>query len=136
MKSALDKLGMRPGMTGWALNCPAPLKPSLLLAAEPPAETPDLSIAFVSAVAEVGPALTAILSTYARGKALWFAYPKKTGSIRTDISRDTGWDAVAAAGLLPVTQIALDDTWSALRFRFRDEIKRMTRKTDRPGKRD
>jgi hypothetical protein len=30
--------------------------------------------------------------------------------------------------LLPVTQVALDDTWSALRFRFRDEIRKLTRK--------
>ena len=30
-------------------------------------------------------------------------------------------------GLLPVTQVALDDTWSALRFRFREEIPKIMR---------
>jgi hypothetical protein len=34
---------------------------------------------------------------------------------------------VTSEGLLPVTQIALDDTWSALRFRFREEIPKLMR---------
>lgn len=48
---------------------------------------------------------------------LWIAYPKKTGKIPSDISRDNGWDAVSAAGYEPVTQVAVDEDWSALRFR-------------------
>ena len=63
-----------------------------------------------------------------RGKKLWFAYPKKTGAIQTDITRDHGWAPLAAADLLPVTQVAIDATWSALRFRYRDEIPTLTRK--------
>jgi hypothetical protein len=136
MKSLLDKLGLKQGMTGWALNCPDALAGELPLPAAPPQGQSDVTIAFVGAVAEVAPALAAVQSTYARGKALWFAYPKKTGSIRTDISRDSGWEPLAAAGLLPVTQISIDDTWSALRFRYRDEIKTLKRKADIPGARD
>jgi hypothetical protein len=30
--------------------------------------------------------------------------------------------------LLPVTQVAIDETWSALRFRRRREIAKLTRK--------
>lgn len=47
----------------------------------------------------------------------WIAYPKKTGAIKSDISRDNGWDAVSGLGYEPVTQVAIDDNWSALRFR-------------------
>jgi hypothetical protein len=136
MKSVLEKLGLKPGMTGWAYNRPETLAEIVPLPSVPPADVPDFTIAFVSAVAHVTPAFKAALPTYHRGKALWFAYPKKTGSIRTDMSRDAGWDPLAAADLLPVTQISIDDTWSALRFRYRDEIKTLTRKTDMPGKRD
>jgi hypothetical protein len=136
MKSLLEKLGLKPGMTGRALNCPDALADDLPLPVAPPGETPDVIIVFVGAVADVAPALRVAQPAYARGKALWFAYPKKTGSIRTDISRDSGWGPVTAAGLLPVTQISINDTWSALRFRFRDEIKSLTRKWDIPGKRD
>jgi hypothetical protein len=45
---------------------------------------------------------------------LWILYPKGG---RTDIDRDTLWPIVAAHGLRPIAQVAVDDTWSALRFR-------------------
>jgi hypothetical protein len=54
---------------------------------------------------------------------LWFTYPKKTAKIKSDITRDTGWESVRAVGWRPVTQIAIDETWSALRFRPESEVK-------------
>jgi hypothetical protein len=50
---------------------------------------------------------------------LWLSYPKKTGRIVSNLSRDIVWELmkVTVPELRPVTQIALDDTWSALRFR-------------------
>jgi hypothetical protein len=37
---------------------------------------------------------------------------------RSDINRDSLWPIVAdRIGMRPITQIALDETWSALRFR-------------------
>ena len=48
---------------------------------------------------------------------LWMSYPKKSSRVETDLTRDQGWDVMAQAGMRPVTQIAVDDTWSALRFR-------------------
>lgn len=48
---------------------------------------------------------------------LWFAYPKRNSKIKTDINRDVGWDIVTAAGFRGIASIAIDDTWSAVRFR-------------------
>jgi hypothetical protein len=49
---------------------------------------------------------------------LWFAYPKKTSKrYRSDVTRDVGWGPLDALGYEPVRQIAIDDDWSALRFR-------------------
>lgn len=48
---------------------------------------------------------------------LWIAYPKKTSNLNSDLSRDVGWDAVTNAGMQGVSLIALDETWSAMRFR-------------------
>lgn len=48
---------------------------------------------------------------------LWIAYPKKSGRIKSDMSRDTNWDVVTKEGFIGVRQIAIDDDWSALRFR-------------------
>ena len=51
----------------------------------------------------------------ARSAYVWIAYPKGGAS---DINRDSLWPIVTeATGMRPITQIALDDTWSALRFR-------------------
>lgn len=56
------------------------------------------------------------------GALLWIAYPKKTGRIKSDMTRDNGWETVLAAGYEAVTQMAVDEDWSALRFRKSEAI--------------
>ncbi len=59
---------------------------------------------------------------------LWFAYPKKSSKKYTcDFNRDTGWEALGRLGFEPVRMIAIDEDWSALRFRRVAYIKTMTR---------
>jgi len=53
---------------------------------------------------------------------LWFAYPKGTSKIKTDINRDTIRVTGEEFGITTVTAIAIDDTWSALRFRPIDKV--------------
>lgn len=48
---------------------------------------------------------------------LWFAYPKGTSKIKTDINRDTIRETGEKFGITTVTAVSIDDTWSALRFR-------------------
>ena len=48
---------------------------------------------------------------------LWFAYPKGTSKIKTDINRDTIRTKGEEFGITTVTAISINDTWSALRFR-------------------
>ena len=45
---------------------------------------------------------------------VWILYPKAN---RTDVNRDSLWQMIAPYGLRPITQVAVDETWSALRFR-------------------
>ena len=51
-----------------------------------------------------------------RDALTWVAYPK-AGKLGTDLNRDVLADLVKARGVQPVRQVALDDTWSALRLR-------------------
>jgi hypothetical protein len=49
----------------------------------------------------------------------WVAYPK-AGQLGTDLNRDSLTALLNASGIEPVRQIAVDDVWSALRFRPND----------------
>ena len=53
---------------------------------------------------------------------LWFAYPKGTSKIKTDINRDTIRTTGEEFGLTTVTAISINETWSALRFRPIDKV--------------
>ncbi len=46
----------------------------------------------------------------------WVAYPK-AGKLGTDLNRDILAALLTAEGVQPVRQVAIDETWSALRFR-------------------
>jgi hypothetical protein len=60
---------------------------------------------------------------------LWLAYPKGSSKRYTcEFNRDTGWVSLGEAGFEPVRQVAVDEDWSALRFRQVQFIKTMTRK--------
>lgn len=63
---------------------------------------------------------------------VWFAYPKGTSKkYKSEIDRDHGWDVMGAAGLEPVRMVAIDEDWSAVRFRRAEFIKSMTRDSAR-----
>lgn len=47
----------------------------------------------------------------------WIAYPKLTSKIASDLSRDKNWDFVSDYGFEAVRMIALDNVWSAGRFK-------------------
>lgn len=53
---------------------------------------------------------------------LWFAYPKGTSKVKTDINRDTIRVTGQEFGITTVTAISINDTWSALRFRPIDNV--------------
>ena len=52
----------------------------------------------------------------------WASYPKGTGKIKSDIKRETVWKAFDLIGQEAATQVAIDDTWSALRARPYDKV--------------
>ncbi|MDB5255837.1 MAG: hypothetical protein JWM14_532 [Chitinophagaceae bacterium] len=57
------------------------------------------------------------LKQIAYDSVLWFAYPKGTSKVTTDINRDTIRVTGEAYNITTVTAVSIDDTWSALRFR-------------------
>jgi hypothetical protein len=62
------------------------------------------------------------LNQIATDSVLWFAYPKGSSKIKTDINRDSIRKTGEGFGITTVTAISIDDTWSALRFRPIDNV--------------
>lgn len=59
---------------------------------------------------------------------LWAAYPKGSSKkYKCEFNRDTGWNETGKFGLEVVRQVAIDEDWSALRFRKVTYIKKITR---------
>jgi len=58
-------------------------------------------------------ALTAVRA----GGVLWICYPQRSANTGSDLSRRACRDGMAPHGWRPAAQVAIDDTWSALRFR-------------------
>ena len=59
---------------------------------------------------------------------IWFCYPKKSSKKYTsEIHRDQGWEIMGDYDLEGVRLVAIDEDWSALRWRKVEYIKKMTR---------
>ena len=56
------------------------------------------------------------------GGLLWVCYPKGGKKAGTDLNRDLLWQELSKLGLAGVTLVAVDDTWSAMRFRPADQV--------------
>ena len=88
----------------------------------------EFALVFATTQAEVDE-MTRLLVSRAQGDALlWFAYPKATSrKYVCEFNRDTGWDALRAVGFESVRVVAIDEDWSALRFRRVEFMKTHTR---------
>ena len=129
MTELARKLGLKAGARCRMWQVPDHVAGALAGALEGavPGDPPDWLIGVCEGSTDVARAAVDLVPAYPRGGHLWLAYPKRASGMVTDLTRDRGWAPVLALDLLPVTQVAVDDTWSALRWRHRDEIARLTR---------
>jgi len=88
----------------------------------------EFSLAFVTKQKEVD-LLAKTIAKRVKGDAIvWFAYPKGTSKkYKSEINRDTGWRVLGEAGFEPVRMVAIDEDWSAKRYRRVEFIKTMNR---------
>lgn len=54
---------------------------------------------------------------------LWISYPKKSSSQKTDFNRDKCWEVMKTFGYRAVSQISIDETWSAMRFKPAEKVR-------------
>ncbi len=92
------------------------------------AKAATFAIAFATKQAQVDKFARQVARAIEGDAVIWVVYPKGTSRKYTcEFNRDTGWAELGAHGFEPVRQVAIDEDWSALRFRPVDYIKKMTR---------
>jgi hypothetical protein len=116
-KSVAEKLLIKPNTSVWLSHAAhlARIEP-LPEGVRAVDELGQATVALV--VAESAAAVRAILTAHADQLAtpsiFWVAYPKAN---KADINRDTLWPILTEYGMRPISQVAIDEVWSALRFR-------------------
>jgi hypothetical protein len=76
----------------------------------------DAMVVFAANRAELRERADPFVEAARRDALAWIAYPK-AGQLDTDLNRDSLWKLLEDRGIRPVRQVAIDDVWSALRFR-------------------
>ena len=107
-----SKLQLKEGETVRLVNAPDDLDLGLATASR----GSDAVLVFVRNRAELEQHSQTALDHAVDDRLTWIAYPK-AGQLDTDLNRDILWELLDGKGVRPVRQVALDDTWSALRFR-------------------
>lgn len=136
MSDIFKKLNLKDQKEILVLNAPESFEPELAALEKVQihrrlegAQAVDFALAFVTRQAQVDELAGDLLPLCQGDAVIWFAYPKGSSKkYSCDFNRDTGWKQIEAAGFLPVRQVAIDEDWSALRFRSREYIKSLTRK--------
>jgi hypothetical protein len=97
-----------------------------------PGAAVDFVLVFARRLSEVEAAARLFAKATAGDVVAWVAYPKGTSKRYTcDFNRDTGWASLGAIGFEAVRQVAIDEDWTALRFRRAEFIKSLTREPKR-----
>jgi hypothetical protein len=85
----------------------------------------EFAIAFAITQAELDLASKALTAKTKGDVILWIAYPKGTSKrYKREFNRDSGWTVLGKAGFESVRMVAIDEDWSALRFRRSEYVKR------------
>jgi len=138
MSEIFEKLNLKDQQEILVLHAPESFQPELarlpILTIHYHIESvPEISffLAFVTRKSEVDELAKAVASRTPGDAIVWFAYPKGTSKKYTcDFNRDTGWGVLKALGFDTVRAVAIDDDWTALRFRRVEYIKTRENNTE------
>lgn len=132
--SIFKKLKVKPGMSARVFSAPEgyPQNPDFSYPASGSAEFVHL---FVDSRAAFVERFELAAQAVKGGALFWLSYPKASGKQRYDINRDSLWDLVLPKGWRLVSQVALDENWSAIRLRPNEAGKEYLRpgQLNKPG---
>lgn len=134
------KLMLKPGMKGLVLQAPkgfaleAP--EGATLATRAGAKEYDFGLLFAKESKALAKGAPALVARMREDSIAWVAWPKKTGSIETDLTRDGGWEALWETGWEGVALVSIDDDWSAWRIRPSGKVTRSPEALERIAARE
>jgi hypothetical protein len=117
------KLGMNPGMRALIIAPPpgylkllTPLPNGLTVSSKADGMYRFVQV-FATRLAEISTFAKKLPKHTAPNALVWISYPKKTSKAEGDLSRDVIRQAMKGTGWRAVSIVAIDEVWSALRFR-------------------
>lgn len=123
-RTAVEKLGIKPGMRVCLINAPKgfgetlqPIPEGVRFTAKPAAAC-DLFVAFLRSRRELAMHAESLTRDISR-QTLWFVWPKKSSGIKTDLDGNAVRLTGLANGWVDFKVCAIDDTWSGLAFKRR-----------------
>jgi hypothetical protein len=108
------KLNLKKGMKARVVRKPADV--NLSGVAITPSPKAEAIIVFVRTVADLEADAGPVVDAAKEDRIAWLVYPK-AGKLDTDLNRDILWKHMLKKDAQGVRQIAIDDVWSAMRFR-------------------
>lgn len=123
------KLQFKPDQQALILNAPSgyldrltPLPEGVVLFSDATDGNFDFVQVFVKNKEELESLLPTVLKASIPDSLIWIAYLKGGKKAGTDLNRDILWEAVSQHNLTGVSLIALDENWSAMRFRPTERV--------------
>jgi hypothetical protein len=114
MKTVKEKLGVKPSKEVCVINAPNSYRE---VQSTTSIDRADIVQVFVSSKKEVQDFIEQNLSKLKKMIALWVTYPKNSSHL--GVNRDLLAQYLANYGLEAVAICAIDDKWSALRFKIK-----------------
>ena len=108
------KLNLKKGMKARVVR--KPMDVNLSGVAITPSPKAKAIIVFVRTLADLEAEAGPVVDAAKEDRIAWLVYPK-AGKLDTDLNRDILWQHMLKKDAQGVRQIAIDDVWSAMRFR-------------------
>ncbi|MCW3093470.1 MAG: hypothetical protein JWP81_4539 [Ferruginibacter sp.] len=83
----------------------------------------DFALVFAISHKQLKDILRDVVPALHEDAKLWVAYPKVSSKIVSDLTRDCNWECIAQHGFESIRLIALDNIWSAMRFKKAEKIR-------------
>jgi hypothetical protein len=88
----------------------------------------EFALVFVTALEQINTLVPKLIPLLANDAVWYMCYPKGTSKkYKCNFNRDNGWEIIGEYNYEPVRMVAIDEDWSALRFRQVENIKTLTR---------